>query len=270
MRLSHGGPAERLVGAVLVGGIDVDTRGGQLHLIISVTIATAGPPRCSIVASCCRNRNYPRIGGRIVHSFTVIARGGNYQDARLLRRAHGRRKLGRSYVRPQAHVDDVDVIGSCIVSIPALSPVDTVYHVTQVAGAVLVQHLHSVQIRVRSHSDHTLSVVLRGYDPRHVCAVAVVIIRSPVLPVASHLREGHVLTLHVVGQVRMIQVYPRVQDRHVDAVTCGTPGCVGGGICMNGLHPPRCTLRGRVTTTILGRTARPRRLLQNCRGTTRR
>src|SRR5680860_494072 len=240
MRLSHGGPAERLVGAVLVGGIDVDTRGGQLHLIISVTIATAGPPRCSIVASCCRNRNYPRIGGRIVHSFTVIARGGYYQDARLLRLTHGHRKIirPRLAVHPQAHVDDVDVVGSCIVSIPALSPIDTVYHVTQVAGAVLVQHLHSVQIRVRSHSDHTLSVVLRGYDPRHVCAVAVVIIRSPVLPVASHLREGHVLTLHVVGQARMIQVYPRVQDRHVDAVTRRTPGCVGGGIRTNTLHPP--------------------------------
>src|SRR5680860_89169 len=101
MRLSHGGPHERLVGAVLVGGIDVDTRGGQLHLIISLTISAAGPVRRHVFLVRGRNRNHPRIGGRVVHSFTVVARGGYYQDPRVLRRTHGRRKIIRPLLAPR-------------------------------------------------------------------------------------------------------------------------------------------------------------------------
>src|SRR5680860_1147597 len=94
---------DSLVGAVLVGGVHSDTRGGQLHLIISLTISAAGPVRCRVVAVsvCCCNRNHPRIGGRVVHSSTVVARGGYYQHPRVLRRTHGRRKIIRPLLAPR-------------------------------------------------------------------------------------------------------------------------------------------------------------------------
>jgi hypothetical protein len=213
MRTRHRSAAPRLVSVARQGGEDIAAWRGDVYpraILREVGQAVVGVAR----GDCQRVLVEGGVEGRVA---AVVARRRHDHTAAIPRIVHCVRKLLRARRAAQTQAQHMRAVVRC--------PSDAPRHIAHRAEALIVQHLDRHHLHRRSTRDACnpdAVARVRGGDARAVRAVPVKIVRVRVVQlrvVAVYCTVA--IAAHALGQVGMVGVHARVDNRDVDSALRG-------------------------------------------------